>query len=255
MAHPLVELSRTRNVTRCYVVVEDYVRHPRLCRFGIWVGLKCEFAETVVLSYEHDPEDLYVGWSINGTTVIDPGYSSGTPPWGSPAPGGSSVTYRCPVNGLFHELSLTSTPANDEVCLWVEVLYRYPNEAGAPFHHGPSMCVCVKGWDITWPAAKLKETNACLAKLYERLRRYVEVAHVGPGDPVERWLERASGDEAVRVSTLLETLETLDPEAEPELAEAVRAELMARVRWAQSPGASGFPPPPERRGGADREES
>jgi hypothetical protein len=244
MTHPLVELSRTRSVTKCYLVVEDYVKHPRLCRSGIWIGLKCEFAETVVLAYEHDPEDLYVGWSIDGTTVIDPGYSSGTPPWGSPAPGAPSVVYRCPVNGLFHELSLTSTPAADESCLWVQVLYRYPNEAGAPFHYGPSMSVCVKGWEITWPATKVKETNACLARLYDLLRRYVEIAHVGPGDPVERWLERLEGDEAVRVRAMVETLGDLDPEADRELVDAVKEELTASVRWAQSPGGSGLAPPP-----------
>ena len=105
MTHPLVELSRTRSVTDCYVEIENYEKHPVLCRFGVWVGWRCNFAETVLLAYEHDPEELYVGWQINGTTVIDPGYSAGTPPWGSPTPSAPSVTYRCPAGGLYHQLS------------------------------------------------------------------------------------------------------------------------------------------------------
>ena len=84
MAHSLVEVSRTKSVTECYLITEDYTKHPALCRSGIWVGWKCSFAETVLLSYEHDPEELYVGWLINGTMVIDPGYSAGTPPWRTP---------------------------------------------------------------------------------------------------------------------------------------------------------------------------
>jgi hypothetical protein len=244
MAHPLIELSRTRNVTNCYLVTENYLKHPALCRFGVWIGWKCEFAETVVLSYEHDPEELYVGWSINGTTVIDPGYSSGTPPWGAPAPGAPSVTYRCPVGGLFHRLSLTSTPGADQTCLWVQVLYRHPQDAGAPFHYGPATSVCVKGWGVTWPGKKLKETQDCLARFYELLHKYVEVAHVGPGDPVERWLEQLEGDDAMRVKALVETLEELAANAEPELAEAIKAELTAMVHWARGPGAAGLAPPP-----------
>lgn len=246
MAHPLVEVSRVRNTTGCHLVLEDYSKHPHLCRFGVWIGWRCSFAETVLLSYEHDPEELYVGWQINGTTIVDPGYSSGTPPWGSPAPGASSVTYRCPVSGLFHQLSLTSTAGHDEVCLWVQVLYRYPNEAGAPFHYGPARWVCVDGWDVTWPAAKIKETQACLARFYELLHRYVEVAHVGPGDPVERWLERVRGDDAVKVKALLEALEEIDPKTEPELAEGARHELTAMVKWAATPGGAGLSAPSEK---------
>jgi hypothetical protein len=245
MEHPLAEVSRTRSSENCYLVIEDYRKYPRLCRFGIWVGWKCDFVETVLLGYEHDPEDLYVGWSINGTTVIDPGYSSGTPPWGAPAPGASSVTYRCPVGGLFHRLSLTSATGIAEQCLWVQVLYRYPNEAGAPFHSGPSMYVCLSGSEIIWPISKVEEAEACMEKFYDLLRRYVEPAHIGPGGPVERWLERVSGDEAVRVRALLETIEQLDQRVDGQLFDAINAELKAIVLWAQSPGGSGIPAPPK----------
>jgi len=245
MTHSLVELSDTRTVTTSYLVVEDYTKHPRLCRYGVWVGWKSEFTETVVLSYDHDPEELYVGWSINGTTVIDPGYSAGTPAWGAPAPGNPSVTYRCPVAGLYHRISLSSTPGDANQYLWVSVLYRHPNEANAPFHVGPSHSVCLSGSEIAWPAAKLAETQACLARLYDILRRYVEVAHVGPGDPVESWLGELDGDEVARVDALLTTIEQLNRETDRLLFEAIRAELTGMVQWARSPGRLGMPAPIE----------
>jgi hypothetical protein len=242
----LVELSRTRSVTSSYVVTEDYTKKPTLCRSGVWVGLNSEFAETVVLSYEHDPEELYVGWSINGTTVIDPGYSAGTPPWGAPAPGDPSITYRCPVDGLFHRLSLSSTPGSEQECVWVRVLYRHPNEAAQPFHEGPSLSTCLSGAEVKWPPAKVKAEQACLAKFRELLRRYIEIAPpIGPGDPgpVERWLERVSGDDAIRVRALVEALEELSPEDDREVFEAIRADVASMVRWAQTPGGSGFRAP------------
>jgi hypothetical protein len=86
MAYPLVELSRARAADGEHLVVENYDLNPRFCRQGIWVGWKFEFAETVVLSFEHDPEELYVGWSINGTTVVDPGLISGSGVQGSGGP-------------------------------------------------------------------------------------------------------------------------------------------------------------------------
>jgi hypothetical protein len=249
MAHPLIELSRNRNVTKSYVVTEDYTNKPTLCRSGVWVGLRSEFTETVVLSYEHDPEELYVGWSINGSVVIDPGYSAGTPPWGAPAPSDPSITYRCPVGGQFHRLSLSSTPGSDQECLWVRVLYRHPNEAGAPFHEGPSLSTCLSGAEVKWPPAKVKAEQACLAHFRELLRRYVELPPpVGPPDPdpVERWLERLGGGEAARVRALVETLADLDPAEDPEVFEAIKADVASMVKWAQSPGGLGFRAPAER---------
>jgi hypothetical protein len=240
MTHPLVELSRTKHQTSAHLVIEDYDKHPTICRHGIWVGWSVTFTETVVLSFEHDPEELYVGWAINGTTVIDPGYSSGTPPWGYPAPGAPSVTYVTPVDGFFHRLSLTSTSGSGEVCLWVQVLYRGPSEAGAPAHYGPAMGVCLSGAEVIWPAYKLEEEKRCLAAFFDLLRRYVEVAHVNPGDPVEKWLARLRGEEAVRMKAELETLQKIDPKANRELADAIKADL-ARMLRARIPGAGGFP--------------
>ncbi|CAN5258294.1 hypothetical protein BH20ACT5_BH20ACT5_07220 [soil metagenome] len=88
MATP-IELSDEVTTTGCDLVVIDYDQQPQLCRKGIWVGSQCQQSQRIVLSYEHDPEPLYVGWSINGTTVLDPGYGTFTPPGGSPAPGAS----------------------------------------------------------------------------------------------------------------------------------------------------------------------
>jgi hypothetical protein len=231
MSHPLVELSRTKNQTSSSLVFEDYDKHPAICRHGLWVGWKINFTETVLLAFQHDPEELYVGWAINGTTVVDPGYGTGTAPWGSPAPGESSVTYVTPVAGLFHQLSLTSTAGDDNECLWVQVLYRKPNEASAPAHQGPAMWVCLSGSEISWPADKLDAERRCL----DRLRRYVEFAHVKPGDPVEQWLSRIRGEDALRIRAEIDTLEKLDPKAQPELAEAIKADLL-RVAHARMPG-------------------
>jgi hypothetical protein len=240
MAYPLVEHSRTKHETSVHLVIRDYDADRRLCRHGLWVGLKTTFTETVVLAYEHDPEELYVGWMINGTTVIDPGYSAGTPPWGQPAPGAPSVTYVAPFNGLFHRLSLTSTTGSGDSCLWVQVLYRSPTEAGVPAHQGPGMSVCLAGSSIAWPADKLEEERRCLAVFLDLLRRYVRVAQVHPRDPVEQWLASLDGDMAVRVKAELETLGTIDPRVDRELAEAITADLTG-IMTSRIPG-SGMGP-------------
>jgi hypothetical protein len=250
MTHPLVELSDTKNFTGCNLVVENYNLHPAICRSGIWIGWSCDFTETIVLAYEHDPEELYVGWAINGAVVIDPGYSAGTPPWGAPVPTAPSVTYVCPYGGLYHQISLASTAGHEQVCLWVQVLYRYPDEEGQPFHYGPSMYVCLDGYEVIWPEAKLAEMRACLLKFYELLMKYVEIAPVGPGDPVERWLAQLRGDDAVRVKGLVDTFGELDRETEGVFAGAIKDELAGLVRFARSPGA--FRSPPPGRSGAER---
>jgi hypothetical protein len=240
MAHPLIELSRTRHQTSAHVVIEDYNRHPTICRHGVWVGWSISFTETVVLSFEHDPEELYVGWAINGSTVIDPGYSLGTPPGGYPVPGAPLLTYVTPMDGFFHRLSLTSTSDTTEECAWVQVLYRGPTEAGAPAHYGPVMSVCLSGAEVRWPGKKLDEEKHCLRVFFDVLRRYVDVAHVNPGDPVEQWLARIRGDDAVRLRAELDTLQELDPKVDRELAEAIKAEL-ARIVRARMPGSGCFP--------------
>jgi len=80
---------------------------------------------------------------------------------------------------------------------------------------------------------------------FDILRRYVDITHVGPGDPVERWLGELVGDPAVRVGALLNTIEQLDRESDRVLFEAIHAELTGMVQWARSPGSSGIPAPIE----------
>jgi hypothetical protein len=237
MAHPLVELSRTQQPTGQKIVLENYDLKPRLCRHGTWVGVKFEFVETVTLSFEHDPEELYVGWSINGTTVVDPGYGPFPPPFGAPVPGEPSVTYRTPVAGLYHRISFTSTAGHDEECLSVTVLYRTPAEAGAPAHVGPSRSVCLSGGRVDWPAYLLKAEQECLRHWYEILRRYVRVLPPWPPPPpLSRWLERVQPDDLLRFKLELETLEQLDPEADRELAEAIVQDLSNTVTLIGMPG-------------------
>jgi hypothetical protein len=96
MAHPPVVESTTELDIRCMVVVEDFTRHPMFSRSGIWIGERCEFKQQVVLSYEHDPEQLYVGWAINGSTVFDPGLSAGSRPEGDPVPGAAGLAMLWP---------------------------------------------------------------------------------------------------------------------------------------------------------------
>jgi hypothetical protein len=236
MSHPLVELSRVRNQTSAHIITEDYNKNPRFCRHGVWIGWQVNFTETVVLSYEHDPEELYVGWAINGTTVVDPGYGSGTPPWGAPAPGDPSITYVTPLDGLFHKISLTSTSGSNQECVQLQVLYRTPAEAVAPFHHGPMTSVCVSGSEIEWPAKLLEEERQCFAHFFDLLRRYVKIAFVKPGDPVEQWISRLRGDDVVRIRAELETLQLLDGHAQQKLADAIKSDLV-RVLRTRMPGA------------------
>jgi hypothetical protein len=237
----LLEYSRVEPKTgQAQLIIMDYDQHPKLCRRGIWVGWLVEMRETVILSYEHDPEELYVGWSINGATVIDPGYSSGTL-YPAPAPGEPSVSYQCPVNNLFHRISLASSPGHTEVCLGVQVLYRSPLESAYPAHPGPLMRVCLSGSRIDWPTDKLQEEQNCLKRYRHLLDKYVQVQHVGPGDPVERWLARLRGDEAIRLRAELETLEKLDRKVDRQLSDAIVSDLIRTVQWAKMPGAAVAP--------------
>jgi hypothetical protein len=237
MTHPLVELSDTRVITGGWLEIKNW--HYGLCREGIWFGWRSIFQETLVMSYEHDPEELYVGWAIDGTTVIDPGCTAGTPPFGLPVPSDPSVRYRCPEAYYYHRIALISTPGEPQHCMNLQVLYRTPNGAYGPPFLGPSAWVCVSGYEIEWPKDKLEEWRRCIARLRELLERYVKIAHVGPGDPVEHWLEHLEGEEAVRVEAMIEALEKLDAKADERIVEAIRAELTGLVRWAESPGGRG----------------
>src|SRR6476619_5774966 len=112
--HPLIEYRHTRFEVGRTIAVEDYTTHPRLCRSGLWIGLASDLIETIVLSYEHDtgpdPEQLNVGWAINGMTVSEPGspQSHLESMLGWPAPDATSVRYVTPVDDLNHRIQLRS---------------------------------------------------------------------------------------------------------------------------------------------------
>jgi hypothetical protein len=125
----------------------------------------------------------------------------------------------------------------------VQVLYRYPSEAGLPSHRGPATSVCLDGWAVTWPADKVLETERCFESLYAKLRQYVQLPPE-PGNPVAQWLGGLRGDAALRVNALVAALEELDPQRDAELLQAVKGDLTSMLRWARSPGGTGIAPPP-----------
>jgi hypothetical protein len=225
----LVQLNDTKQITGWHLVTKDYTKEHDLCRHGVWVGLLEEFSETVTFAYEHSNENLYVGWAINGTTVVDPGYGSGTPPEGLPCPGAPSVTFHCPVDGYFHEISLTSTPGDPDESLAVQVLYVvYPNPD--TILNGPFTYVDLAGSETIWPAHLVQEANACYAAFWEKLHQYVAgPGHVAPGDPVE-WLAGLPAEVAVRLEAEVATLTQLDAQAQPRLAKAIQDDLMGILR-------------------------
>jgi len=95
--HPLTQTSAAWSWSRITRAI------LRFCPSSIWVGERCEFKQHVVLSYEHDPEQLYVGWAINGSTVFDPGLSAGTRPEGDPVLGAAGLAMLWPYEGYGHK--------------------------------------------------------------------------------------------------------------------------------------------------------
>jgi hypothetical protein len=236
MAYPLVVVSDTKSIANVSVVTIDYGSGlPLLCRSGIWVGLETQFTEVIVLSYEHDPEELYVGWMLNGSIVSSPGFPPTIFAPGLPVPGAPQVTYMTPINDLYHRISFTSTAGMDDECVYAQVLYNtfQDIQQGKPVKYGPALSVCLSGREITWPADKLAEERQCL----ERWRRIFHLVdgprHINPGDPVEDWLARVRGDDAVRIKALAQVIEKPGAGSDKSLVDAARAELKAlfqRVR-------------------------
>jgi hypothetical protein len=228
MAHTLVELSDTKSTTSEHVVVVDYgTGKPFLCRSGIWVGWATDFIETVVLSYEHDPDELYVGWALNGTVVSNPGIPPTIYPPGFPVPGAPDVLYMTPVDGFLHRISLTGKAGMAETCISAQVLYTTfkDHQQGKPVTYGPSMAVCLSGEEVAWPEAKLEQERACLRHWWEVLHKVVGPVRVHPGDPVEKWLARVQGEDAVRLKGLVQALDEFDAGRDQRIVAAARAEL------------------------------
>jgi hypothetical protein len=85
---------------------------------------------------------------------------------------------------------------------------------------------------------KLQEEQSCLNIYHHLLGEYVQVQHVGPGDPVERWLACIQGDEAIRLRAEIETLEKIDRENDRQLFNAIVSDLNRAVQWAKMPGSA-----------------
>jgi hypothetical protein len=232
----LVVVSDTKTITDVSVVTIDYGRGlPLLCRSGIWVGLETQFTEVIVLSYEHDPEELYVGWMLNGSVVSPPGFPPTIFSPGLPVPGAAHVIYMTPVGDLYHRISFTSTAGMDEESVYAQVLYNtfQDIQQGKPAKYGPALSVRLSGREITWPPDKLAEERACLAYWRKIFRLVDGPRHVNPGDPVEDWLARVRGYDAVRIKGLAQVIEKPGGGGDESLADAARAELRAlfqRVR-------------------------
>jgi hypothetical protein len=252
MAHPLVVISDTKATTGHHTVVEDYNTHHVLCRFGVWVGCATDFVETVKLSYEHDPDPLYVGWALNGTVVSTPGFPPTIFPPGNPVPGVPDVRYTTPVDGLYHRISLTGTSGMPDRCIYVQVLYTTYDDIvhGRPVSYGPAMTVCLSGQTIEWPADKLAETRDCLKHLWEILHKAVGPVHVNPGDPVETWLARATPEQALQLKGYREALERLDINRDAAIHICLLRDLRALLVQLVLAGRLATPTPRER-GAAD----
>ncbi len=247
MAHPLVILSDSRTVTGHHTVVEDYNTHHVLCRFGIWVGCATDFIETVKLSYEHDPDPLYVGWALNGTIVSNPGFPPTIFPPGNPVPGAPDVLYMTPVDDLYHRISLTSTSGVPTRCIYVQVLYTTYDDIvhGRPITYGPAKTVCLSGETIEWPASKIQEWLDCLRKFWEIIHKVLVNVHVNPGDPVEQWLARATPEQALRLKGYGEALQRLDPVHDAIVWRCLIVDLEALVKQLVLAGRLATPSPRE----------
>lgn len=228
MAGELVVESDVRTVTGGHLVTEDYDRHPRPCRHGIWIGWQQTFTQTVTLSFQHSGHP-YVGWSVDGQMLVDPGGGSVTQPPGDPLPGIQGVVYSCPLGGYWHRISFTSTSAVPQTCFQVQVLFREHGEHGHPLHDGPAMRLCLAGSDVEWPAFQLLEERACLRRWWDVLQRYAEVAEVGPLDPVA-FLTALPGRDLAMLQAAARTLDELDADAQPVLADALRDRIVGILR-------------------------
>lgn len=230
MADQLIEVSSTKTPAGDSPFIEDYNQHPALCREGVWMGLKHSYTQEVRLSFEHsDHPEYYVGWSVNGATIEDPGYDFDTSISGAAVPGIPSLAFVCPVDGEYHNLILRSASGSDKLNLIIRVLYRAGiAEANLPPHLGPWLSVSLRGYDIEWPAEKLAEERACLSRLAALLgeiqERFKPPLFIPPGDPFE-WLRGLRGNSAVRIEAAIDALKHLKPETQPALVAAIGAEL------------------------------
>lgn len=243
----LIELSDDVTTSDCSLVIADYTTDFQLCRSGIWLGTTCLQSQRVVLSYEHEPEPLYVGWSINGSTVLDPGYGTFTPPWGAPCPGDPDVTYQTGVDWLYHRIAFSVVPGTATQSVNVQVLYRGSDGAGQPASAGPSRTVQLAGVVTNWPASKLEEERECWRRLTDLLRQYIEIPKWWPPDPWERLPDLVRDPEDMLVLSAVTAVAELDAKADADLIAQYRLRagaIVGRLSFGDPVAAKGGPSPP-----------
>lgn len=230
MASEIVVVSDNKAAKGGHVVVRQF---DQLCRHGYWIGWQRNFEHTITLAANIDPgRHPYIGFSINGQTVIRPGKGPWTKPpfWFEPCPGAPSVRYTCPVGNDYTQIRFTGTAGAPEACLWVQALFLHHGEdPDGPPHEGPWTSICLQGFDIEWPAFLIREEQACLKRLWDTLRRYVEAAEVGPLDPVA-YLAGMPEHDLTLLHTAAQTLEKIDTEDQPELANALQESVVGILR-------------------------
>ena len=235
MANDLVLMSDTKLAKSERLVVRNYDQNPQPCRRGYWIGWQKNFEQTVTLAADIDPErHPFIGFSVNGETVVKPGKgpftTAATPPGGEPCPGLPSVRFMCPVGNDFNQISFTSTAGDPQKCFWVQVLFlQHGEDPEGPPHEGAWTSICLAGFEIEWPAYLLLEEHACLKRLWGVLRRYAEVAEVGPLDPVQ-FLAGLPEQDLMLLHAATQTLEKIDAQHQPLLANKVQENVVGILR-------------------------
>jgi hypothetical protein len=228
--YQVLEVAHDRVVTGQGIVIEDYDANPSLCRKGIWVGLATYFRETYTFSLEHEPDALNVFWRVNGVDLYPDQFYFGT----RGVPGVGGVTYTWPqddprdaaTSKLQHIISFTAAPGTARALFVVQARYQRLDDPRT-LHDGPSVMVDISGIKVKWPALNEADEAHCRNRWLDLRTRYVHWREPKPGEPVMD-LDQIRGEAAVRLTAVAGALESVDREADAELAEALEADLAAQ---------------------------
>ncbi|HEX6500699.1 MAG TPA: hypothetical protein VF054_16955 [Micromonosporaceae bacterium] len=227
--YTLEEISRSRAEAGSGIAFEDYGANPALCRHGVWIGLANYYSETVTISFEHDPDRLNVFWKLQNSEVLYPGPGA---PTSGPVPAAPGVRYIWPAEGRQHKISFVSAPGTKQTRVYAQVLYV--REDGDEIEYGPSITVRISGEADFWPPDKLEEEQRCQQHWHDLRTRYVRWREPRPGEPIMK-LHEVRGLAAVRLAAIADAVESLDEASDRELAQALRAELTAKLSEVEIP--------------------
>jgi hypothetical protein len=229
VAYRLIERGRRREKETARLVVKDYDREPQLCRRGLWWGIRREYEERVVLSFEHAPDDLAVGWRINDADYFG---HPGTRPAGDPIPSAPGFRAVTPYEGRYHRLALICGPGTEGQCLWVQPVYTTIDPVSGELKDGPRRAVCLSGYEMQWASHLLREEAQCIARFSglvdERYNFRI---------PIGQWagfLDGPAGPLVTRLQGAIDVLDRLDGEADRDIIAAVRTEvesIVERLRY------------------------